>query len=59
MSHAGMTPVFGTAQEVEAGHYQGTLHFTMAGDWVILVKATLPNHHTVERQVAVNNVEAN
>jgi len=33
MSHPGMTPVFGEAQEVAPGQYQGSLEFAMAGDF--------------------------
>jgi hypothetical protein len=44
MSHAGMVPVFDTARGEEAGRYGiSDFAFTMAGDWVLDVKATLPD----------------
>ena len=58
MSHAGMTPVFSQAKEVEPGQYEAPLEFTMGGDWFILVKATLPDGRQLERQVDVPGVEA-
>jgi len=57
MSHAGMTPVFSQAEEVEPGQYEAPLEFTMGGDWFILVKVTLPDGRQLERQVDVPGVE--
>lgn len=57
MNHAGMTPVFSQATEVEPGHYQAPLEFTMGGDWFIIVKATLPDGRTLERQLDVPGVQ--
>ena len=59
MSHAGMRPEFGEAREIGAGRYQGRLAFTMPGDWVILMRITLPGGHTLERQLEVKGVRAN
>jgi len=59
MSHPGMTPVFGEAQEVAPGQYQGSLEFAMAGDWVVLIHVTLPDGRTVEREVSVPGVTTN
>ncbi|MCB0210307.1 MAG: FixH family protein [Anaerolineae bacterium] len=56
MSHAGMTPVFSQAQEVEPGRYEAPLEFTMGGDWFVLVKATLPDGRALERQIDVPGV---
>lgn len=56
MSHAGMTPVFGEASELEPGRYRAVLEFTMAGDWVVLVHLTLPDGQKVERQFDVKGV---
>ncbi len=56
MSHAGMTPVFGEARELEPGRYRAALEFTMAGDWVVLVHLTLPDGEKVERQFDVKGV---
>jgi YtkA-like len=59
MSHPGMNPVFGQAEELEAGRYQGRIGFAMAGDWVLLVHITLPDGRTLDRQVSVPAVRAN
>lgn len=58
MSHAGMTPVFSEAVEAEPGRYEAPLEFTMGGDWFILVKITLPDGRTLERQIDVPGVES-
>jgi hypothetical protein len=57
MSHAGMVPVIAQASEVEPGSYRSSLAFSMAGDWFILVRATLPDGRQVERQVDVPGVK--
>ena len=59
MSHPGMSPVFGQAQELEAGRYQGQIGFAMPGDWVLLFHIMLPNGRTLDRQVSVPAVRAN
>jgi hypothetical protein len=59
MSHAGMSPVFGEAKEVAPGQYQSQLRLGMAGDWVILLRATLPDGKKVERQFDVRDVRPN
>ena len=59
MSHPGMTPVFGEAQEVAPGQYQGSLEFAMAGDWVVLIHVTLPDGRTLGREVSVPGVTTN
>jgi hypothetical protein len=56
MAHPGMRPEFGAAREVAAGRYQGQLTFTMAGDWVVVIHATLPGGRKLERQMEVNGV---
>jgi YtkA-like len=58
MTHAGMTPVFAEAKEAEPGRYNATLEFTMAGDWVVLVHAALPDGRKIERQFDVKGVRA-
>jgi hypothetical protein len=51
MSHAGMVPVMATAEEVAAGQYSvADFGFTMAGDWVLTLKATLPDGRTTQIQ---------
>ena len=58
MSHAGMRPVFAEAVESGPGRYQTELEFTMAGDWVVLVHAALPDGRKIERQFDVKGVRA-
>jgi hypothetical protein len=58
MSHPGMQPVFGVTRETEPGRYEGKLELTMAGDWIVLVDATLPDGRTVHRQVDLPGVRA-
>jgi len=59
MTHPGMSPVLGQANEVQPGYYESHLSFGMAGDWVILVHGTLPNGGTLERQFDVRSVRPN
>src|ERR1700690_1016831 len=56
MSHPGMSPVFGEAQEIDPGRYQAQLQIGMAGDWVILLHVALPGGQTVEQQIDVRGV---
>ncbi len=58
MNHAGMKPSFADLTEVEPGKYDGTLDFTMGGDWFILVTAQTPNGQTIERKIDVEGVQA-
>jgi hypothetical protein len=58
MSHPGMQPVFGAAREVVHGRYEAKLELTMAGDWIVLVDATLPDGRTVRRQMELPGVRA-
>lgn len=44
MNHAGMVPVADTAVEEGEGRYAvAAFRFTMAGDWILTVKASLPD----------------
>jgi hypothetical protein len=58
MNHAGMMPSFAELREVQPGRYQGTLDFTMGGDWFILVDATLADGARVEGKIDVPGVKA-
>jgi hypothetical protein len=57
MTHAGMAPTTSEPAEIAPGRYQAPLEFGMAGDWFILVKATLPDGRKLERQVDVPGVK--
>lgn len=57
MTHAGMTPTISQPAEVAPGQYEAPLKFSMAGDWFILVRATLPDGRKLERQVDVPGVK--
>ncbi len=41
MTHAGMLPIEATAAASEDGVYRTPIRWTMAGDWIITVEATL------------------
>lgn len=43
MSHAGMAPVLATAAGQGNGVYAADFTWTMAGDWIVTVEATLPD----------------
>jgi hypothetical protein len=57
MTHAGMKPVFSVTREVSPGRYEASLEFTMAGDWIIIIDAALPDGRRIERRVEVKSVE--
>ena len=56
MAHAGMTPVFVDAREVEPGRYRANMELTMAGDWVVSVHATLPDGTNFYQQFDIKGV---
>lgn len=56
MSHPGMKPVVVEAEEPTPGVYVAPVIFSMAGDWVLLVSATLTDGGRVEHQIDVANV---
>jgi len=58
MTHAGMAPVFGDAQEDSSGHYQGHLNLNMGGDWVVLIHVALPDGHNMEEQMDLKGVKS-
>jgi YtkA-like len=59
MTHAGMSPVFGTVEEKQPGRYESTLKLEMAGDWVILLRGKLPAGEKLERQFELSDVRPN
>ena len=56
MSHPGMKPVFGAARETGPGRYEARMDLTMAGDWIVLVDAALPDGRTLQRQLELRGV---
>lgn len=57
MSHAGMAPVVDTAQAEDPGRYGvSAFGFTMAGDWILTVHASLPDGREVQIQKGTNVV---
>jgi hypothetical protein len=58
MSHPGMRPVLGTAQEIGPGRYRAQLDLDMAGDWFLVVDATLADGRRLRRQVDLPGVRA-
>lgn len=58
MSHAGMSPVFGQAKEIEPGRYQAPLELSMAGDWIVMVHLTLSGGQKLESQFEIKGVRS-
>jgi hypothetical protein len=57
MTHAGMRPVFAQARGQGDGRYQvDAFTFTMAGDWLLIVKVTLPDGGRAQRTFPVDGV---
>jgi hypothetical protein len=56
MNHAGMKPVFSTLRQTSPGRYEGTLEFTMAGDWFLIITGRLPDGRRIEETVDVPGV---
>jgi hypothetical protein len=57
MSHAGMVPVLDSAVQEAPGRYVvDDFGFTMPGDWVLSVEATLPDGRTARTEVPANVV---
>lgn len=50
MSHAGMQPVLAEVSNGENGTYTIPFEWTMGGDWIVTVEATLPDGTTVSQQ---------
>jgi len=49
MNHAGMEPVLADVAGGEGGTYEVPFEWTMGGDWVVTVTATLPDERIVSR----------
>lgn len=50
MTHAGMQPVLADASEDAPGSYRAEFAWTMSGDWIVTVTATLPDGTATEQQ---------
>jgi len=50
MAHAGMQPVIATATGHGEGIYTADFEWTMAGDWIVTVEATLPDGRALRRE---------
>ena len=48
MTHAGMQPVLAESSNGENGMYEIPLEWTMSGDWIVTVKATMPDGAVAE-----------
>ena len=59
MSHPGMAPAFGKAEETAPGSYQAHLNFNMGGDWVVLLHIRLADGRKLEKQFDVRGVQSN
>ena len=58
MTHAGMQPVIVTTEALGEGKYATQdFRFTMGGDWVIIVRATLADGSTAEQRVNLKGVQ--
>ncbi len=59
MSHPGMGPVFGKANETSPGSYRTQIDFNMGGDWIVLLHIKLADGRKIERQMDVRGVRSN
>ncbi len=58
MTHAGMQPVIVETEALGEGRYATKdFRFTMGGDWVIIVRATLADGSTAEQRVDLKGVQ--
>jgi hypothetical protein len=53
MTHAGMQPVFGESSGGQGGRYTVPMKWTMSGDWIVTVKATLADGRTASKDFPV------
>lgn len=50
MNHAGMQPVLAESSEGENGVYEVPFEWTMSGDWIVTVKATMTDGSVAEER---------
>jgi hypothetical protein len=53
MTHAGMVPVLAEATAGQGGRYTVPFEWTMGGDWIVTVKAILPDGQAVSQEFPV------
>ncbi len=58
MNHAGMVPVNAEAGNASDGVYSIPFEWTMGGDWILTVTATLADDTVITEEVDVNGVTA-
>lgn len=56
MTHAGMAPTQATATPLGAGRYAVALPLTMGGDWVLTVRAALPDGRAASADILLPGV---
>jgi hypothetical protein len=54
MTHAGMVPVMATVTTGEEGRYTVPFEWSMGGDWIVTVQATLADGRSVTRDFNVS-----
>jgi len=57
MNHAGMKPVFAELMSKGTGRYEGTMEFTMGGDWFLIVTGKLDDGRPVNETIDVPGVQ--
>jgi hypothetical protein len=50
MTHAGMQPVLAESSEGDSGTYEVPFEWTMSGDWIVTVKATMSDGSVAEER---------
>jgi hypothetical protein len=56
MSHPGMAPIVADAAERSPGVYVAPVAFSMPGNWVLLVTATLADGQRIEQRIDIRGV---
>jgi hypothetical protein len=50
MTHAGMQPVLAESSDGDSGEYEIPFEWTMSGDWIVTVKATMADGAVAEER---------
>jgi len=56
MTHPGMAPTVAEGVEVSAGRYEARIDLSMAGDWVLLLNATMADGRSLQREKSLRGV---